>query len=141
ITIDHFINAIHVVYRNAVVLAVFTLLPNKIQHTDSRLFDKLVELRPSRSSTFIMIDFEKVCINSSAHHVNKIVALAFLPSTNVSQGFGSLHKSLPQILHPLLDYFEDTYVVRNRPQRRSKPMFEIECYNVNILHFGYSLIV
>ncbi|CAF1225866.1 unnamed protein product [Rotaria sordida] len=66
-----------------------------------------------------------------AHHINKIAALAFLHPNDVGQGFDDLFNPLPQILHPLLNYFEDTYVGRNLLQGRSKPMFEIEFWNMN----------
>ncbi|CAF2151195.1 unnamed protein product [Rotaria magnacalcarata] len=66
-----------------------------------------------------------------SHHVNQIAALAFLQSNDVSQGFDDLSNSLPQIVHPLLDYFEDTYVGRNRTQGRAKPVFEIELWNMH----------
>ncbi|CAF4574309.1 unnamed protein product, partial [Rotaria socialis] len=39
--------------------------------------------------------------------------------------------SLPPILHPLLNYFEDTYVGRHRPQGRSNPLFKIELWNMH----------
>ncbi|CAF1978063.1 unnamed protein product [Rotaria magnacalcarata] len=66
-----------------------------------------------------------------ARHVNQIAALAFLQSNDVSQGFDDQYNALPQMLHPLLDYFEDTYVGRNRTQGRIKPMFEIEFWNMH----------
>ncbi|CAF2794018.1 unnamed protein product [Rotaria sp. Silwood2] len=66
-----------------------------------------------------------------AHNVNKIAALAFLDPNDVSQGFDDLYNALPQVLHPLLDYFEDTYVGRRRLQGRSKPMFEIDFWNMH----------
>ncbi|CAF2132253.1 unnamed protein product, partial [Rotaria magnacalcarata] len=66
-----------------------------------------------------------------SHHVNQIAALAFLQPNDVSQGFDDLYNSLPQMLHPLLDYFEDTYVGRNRTQGRAKPMFDIELWNMH----------
>ncbi|CAF1145782.1 unnamed protein product [Rotaria magnacalcarata] len=66
-----------------------------------------------------------------AHRVNQIAALAFLQPNDVSQVFDDLYNSLPQILHPLLDYFEDTYVGRNRTQGRAKIMFEIEFWNMH----------
>ncbi|CAF2090872.1 unnamed protein product [Rotaria magnacalcarata] len=66
-----------------------------------------------------------------AHHVNQIAALAFLQSNDVSQSFDDLYNLLPQILHPLLDYFEDTYVGRNCTLGRAKPMFELEFWNMH----------
>ncbi|CAF4861380.1 unnamed protein product, partial [Rotaria socialis] len=66
-----------------------------------------------------------------SRHVNQIAALAFLQPNDVSQSFDDLYNPLPQMLHPLLDYFEDTYVGRNRTQGRAKPMFEIELWNMH----------
>ncbi|CAF3806026.1 unnamed protein product [Rotaria socialis] len=66
-----------------------------------------------------------------SHHVNQIAALAFLQPNDVSQGFDDLYNSLPQMLHLLLDYFEGTYVGRNRTQGRAKTMFEIELWNMH----------
>ncbi len=66
-----------------------------------------------------------------AHHVNKIASLAFLDPNHVSEGFDAFYNELPQILHLLLNYFEDTYVGRNRSQGRSQAMFEIEFWNMH----------
>ncbi|CAF2791713.1 unnamed protein product [Rotaria sp. Silwood2] len=66
-----------------------------------------------------------------AHHINKIAALAFLHPNDISQGFDNLFNPFTPILHPLLNYFEDTYVGRNLAQGRSKSMFEIELWNMN----------
>ena len=65
------------------------------------------------------------------HNVNQIAALAFLGPNDVSQGFDDLYNALPQVLHPLLDYSEDTYVGRRRLQGRSRPMFEIDFWNMH----------
>ncbi|CAF4553019.1 unnamed protein product, partial [Didymodactylos carnosus] len=65
-----------------------------------------------------------------AHNVSKIAAL-FLQLTDVSQGFDDLHNSSPPMLHPLLDYFEDTYIGRQRSQRRSQAMFSVEFWNMH----------
>ncbi|CAF1583388.1 unnamed protein product [Didymodactylos carnosus] len=46
-----------------------------------------------------------------AHNISKIAALAFLQPVDVSQGFDDLHNSSAPMLHPLLDYFEDTYTL------------------------------
>lgn len=44
---------------------------------------------------------------------------------DVGQSVEDLFNSLPTIVHPLLNNFEDTYVGRNHPQGRSRPTFEI----------------
>ncbi|CAF2882180.1 unnamed protein product [Rotaria sp. Silwood2] len=83
-----------------------------------------------------MVDFEKVAINAFqdtfnttidselgfksnyendskfAYDVNKIAALAFLPSVDVYQWFDEFYLSLPPILELIMDYFEDIYVGR-----------------------------
>jgi hypothetical protein len=66
-----------------------------------------------------------------AHHVNKLAALAFLNPNDISQGMEDIYNSLLEMMHPLFNYFEDTYVGRCRAQRRSKPMFEIEFWNMH----------
>jgi len=53
----------HIVYRNAVIPVVFTLLPNKNQPTYRRLIDKLTEFGPLWHPKYIMMDFEKATIN------------------------------------------------------------------------------
>ncbi len=41
-----------------------------------------------------------------------------------------MYSSLPQILEPLLNYFEDTYVGRRRPNGRATPQFRIDLWNM-----------
>lgn len=65
-----------------------------------------------------------------AYDVNKIGALAFLPSSDVQQGFDELYSTLPPILEPLLDYFEDNYIGRRRPNGRANPRFAIDLWNM-----------
>ena len=62
--------------------------------------------------------------------MNKIGSLAFLPPTDVQQGFGELYSSLPSIYEPLLDYFEDNYIGRRRPNGRANPRFSILLWNM-----------
>ncbi len=59
-----------------------------------------------------------------------MTALAFLQPSDVSQGFDDLYSTLPQILEPLLDYFEDTYIGRRRPNGRATPRYSIELWNM-----------
>ena len=58
-------------------------------------------------------------------------ALAFSHPIDVSQAFESLHSSLPQILSPLLNHFEDTYIGRLRAKRRSQALFDIKFWNMH----------
>ncbi|CAF1542048.1 unnamed protein product [Adineta ricciae] len=66
-----------------------------------------------------------------AYDVNKIAALAFLQCQNVSQGFDDLYTSLSSVHEPLLNYFEDTYIGRRRPNGRAKPRYPIELWNMH----------
>ncbi|CAF1040298.1 unnamed protein product [Didymodactylos carnosus] len=74
-----------------------------------------------------------------AYDVNKIAALAFLQPSEVSQGFDELYLSLPPILQPLMDYFEDTYIGRRRPNGRATPRFPIELWNMHQRTINHSM--
>jgi hypothetical protein len=65
-----------------------------------------------------------------AHDVNKSGALAFLSPSDVLQGFDDLYSSLTPLVEPLLDYFEDNYIGRRRPNGRAKPQFPIGLWNM-----------
>ena len=65
-----------------------------------------------------------------AHDVNKIADLAFLLPGQVQQGFDDLYSALPSFLEPLLDYFEDNYIGRRRPNGRATPRCPIELWNM-----------
>ena len=65
-----------------------------------------------------------------AHDVNKIGALAFLLPGDVQQGFDNLYSALPPIVEPLLDYFEDNYIGRRRPNGRATPRYPVELWNM-----------
>ena len=91
-------------------------------NTNCRLFSSLHELS-------LKTNYEQYPV--FAHNVNQIFALAFLDLNDVSQGFDDLYNALAQVLHPLLDYFEDTYVGRRHLQGRSRPIFEIDFWNMH----------
>ena len=63
--------------------------------------------------------------------MNKLAALAFIHPNDVSQAFEILHNSLPQILNPLLNYFEDTYIGRLRANGRASALFDINFWNMH----------
>ena len=65
-----------------------------------------------------------------AYDVSKIGALALLLPGDVQQGFDNLYSALPPIVEPLLDYFEDNYIGRRRPNRRATPRYPVELWNM-----------
>ncbi|CAF4495412.1 unnamed protein product, partial [Rotaria magnacalcarata] len=58
-------------------------------------------------------------------------ALAFLLPSDVNQGFDDLYGSLPSILEPVLDYSEDTYIGRRRPNGRATPRYPVNLWNMH----------
>jgi hypothetical protein len=44
--------------------------------------------------------------------VNKLAALVFLNPNDVSQGIEDIYDPLTEMMHPIINYFEDTYVGR-----------------------------
>jgi hypothetical protein len=64
------------------------------------------------------------------HEVNRIGALTFLSPNDVQEDFNDLYSSLPSIIEPLLNYFEENYTGRRRPNERAKPQFSIELWNM-----------
>ncbi|CAF1003542.1 unnamed protein product [Rotaria sordida] len=65
-----------------------------------------------------------------AYNVHKISVLAFLQPSDVAQAFDDLYPSLPPMLEPVMDYFEDTYIGRRRPNGRATPRFSIDLWNM-----------
>ena len=66
-----------------------------------------------------------------AYDVNKIGALAFLQPGDVQQGFDDLYGALSSTFEPLLDYFEDTYIGRRKPNGRATPRYPIDLWNMH----------
>ena len=55
-----------------------------------------------------------------------IGALAFVPPADVTDAFDALVAHVPDVLLPVLDYFEDNYIGRpNRRGARRNPLFSI----------------
>ena len=65
-----------VVYRDAVIPVIITLLANKTEPTYRRLIEKLCELCPSWNPKYLMMDFEKAEMN--------VVVDKFTTNTNSS---------------------------------------------------------
>ena len=69
-----------------------------------------------------------------ALNIKMIPALAFVPPANVVTSFSALldeefFKNNDTLLAPLIDYVEDTWVGRQRRNRRMPPTFSIEIWN------------
>ncbi|CAF0959112.1 unnamed protein product [Didymodactylos carnosus] len=66
-----------------------------------------------------------------AHNINKIAALAFIPPCDVLHAYSSLALHLDDDYQDILNYFEDTYIGRLRPNNiRRQPTFSIEFWNM-----------
>jgi len=59
-----------------------------------------------------------------------MLALSFVPEVDVPAAFEDLVDSYPPLLTPLANYWEDTYIGRQRRGRRANPRFSIELWNV-----------
>ena len=63
--------------------------------------------------------------------IKSLLALAFLPSDEVSDAFDELVANYPLQLSSIVNYFEDTYIEpRNRRGQRRQPLFNISMWNV-----------
>lgn len=153
----------------AVLPMVYALLPDKTEHSYTRLFQKLAELQPSLNPLSIMADYEKASQNACVHvfpavkvvgclfhlgqslwrkvqevhladeytndadiriHVKMILALSFVPPTDVASAFEDLVDDCPQQLQPITDYWEDVYIGRRRRRSRNRPLFAVDLWNV-----------
>uniref|UniRef100_A0A915DUW6 FLYWCH-type domain-containing protein n=1 Tax=Ditylenchus dipsaci TaxID=166011 RepID=A0A915DUW6_9BILA len=140
------------------VPAVFVLMNRRLESSYLFVLAKLQELRPKMSPSSVALDFEKaewnafeksvvrsVSTNGSKElydssddfrrEVNLILATAFIPSSNVSNAFTKLRHYLEDSvfadqLEPILDYFEDCYLGRPNGDKRRKPRYPIEKWNV-----------
>lgn len=59
-----------------------------------------------------------------------ITAIAFVPVESVENAFEALQEVVPDELMPVLDYFEDTYIGRQRRRRRAQPIFDHKIWNM-----------
>uniref|UniRef100_A0A5S6QCC4 MULE transposase domain-containing protein n=1 Tax=Trichuris muris TaxID=70415 RepID=A0A5S6QCC4_TRIMR len=74
------------------------------------------------------------CRNDSTlqHTARMIIALAFLPRDIVQATFDQLASESPDVLEPVLNWFERTYVgCRNRRGVRRAPLFHLELWSVH----------
>ncbi|CAF0834509.1 unnamed protein product [Rotaria sordida] len=67
-----------------------------------------------------------------AHNIHKFGALVFLEINNVIKGFESLSMDLDEDYQEMIDYFEETYIGRLRPNHtRRKATFDIHLWNMH----------
>ncbi|CAF1029457.1 unnamed protein product [Didymodactylos carnosus] len=67
-----------------------------------------------------------------AHNINKIAASAFIPPCDVLHAYSRLALDLDNDYQDILNYFEDTYIGRLRPNNtRRQPTFSIEFWNMH----------
>jgi len=62
--------------------------------------------------------------------VKMILALSFVPVQDVPEAFEDLVDGCTENLTPLINYWEDTYIGRQRRGRRSNPRFNLQLWNV-----------
>lgn len=60
-----------------------------------------------------------------------LLALAYVPPSDVAAAFDELSEQAPRELQPVYDYWEDNYIGRQRRNRRSAPLFGIPLWNVH----------
>ncbi|CAF1315795.1 unnamed protein product, partial [Didymodactylos carnosus] len=66
-----------------------------------------------------------------AHNIHKFVALAFIHPNGVINASERLSLSLGDDYEDIIDYFEETYIGRLRPnQTRRQPKFSIDFWNM-----------
>lgn len=126
-------------FEQAAILAWTTVFPNTIQrgclfHLSQCLWRR-VQLTPDLQQRYTTDD-------EFALSIRQLAALAFVPLTDVSGAFEDLmetnfYQINSEILGPLVNYFEDTWIGRpgRRGRGRSAPMFSQSlwnCYDASI---------
>ncbi|KAG1671225.1 Megakaryocyte-associated tyrosine-protein kinase [Nymphon striatum] len=99
---------------------------NVIVETENKYEEAIVQFNPFHEKCAGLIAFFP---NNSCKMIS---ALAFVPSQDVSDAFEELSDYLPNVLQPVLDYFEDNYI--DRPDRRGvrrNHMFAMELWNMH----------
>ncbi|CAF0952690.1 unnamed protein product [Didymodactylos carnosus] len=131
---------VHAIYRGHAIPVVYSLLSRKNSDTYQRLINEIVEFAPCWFPASILLDFEKTLGYQNryqedvkfAHNINKIAALAFIPPCDVLHAYSRLALDLDDDYQDILNYFEDTYIGRLRPNdTRRQPTFSIEFWNMH----------
>jgi hypothetical protein len=63
-------------------------------------------------------------------YVKMLLALSFVPSADVPAAFDTLVENSPNEMNDLIDYWEDSYIGRQRRHRRAEPRFPVRVWNV-----------
>ena len=66
-----------------------------------------------------------------SYNVKMLVALAFVPLSDVVNAFNTLVAEMPEQLDPKIDYFEKNYIGVAHRRGRRPPRFPLELWNVN----------
>jgi hypothetical protein len=161
--------SIHALVDKSAAPLIYVLLQDKSETSYARVFQKVLQLKPTLNPLSMMADFEKASHNAVRQvfpavqlvgclfhlgqclwrkvqdlhladryrddenfrsHVKMILALSFVPSADVANAFEMLVESCPREVDPILDYWEDNYIGRNRRNRRAAPLFAIQLWNV-----------
>ena len=67
-----------------------------------------------------------------SYNVKMLVALAFVPLSDVVNAFNTLVAEMPEQLDPIIDYFEKNYIGVAHRRGRRPPRFPLELWNVMI---------
>lgn len=74
---------------------------------------------------------EYVSVEESRTKLKMLLALAFLPTNEVSRAFETLQEEAPDQIVPIFDFFEDTYIGRPQRRQRRQPMFPRPLWNMH----------
>ncbi|CAG4985916.1 unnamed protein product [Parnassius apollo] len=161
---------IHALVDNRSIPLIYVLLQDKREETYVRVFQKLMELKPTLNPISCLSDFEKAIQNAVCQvfhgvqvmgclfrlgqclwskiqelhlveeyrndenvrmHLKMLLALSFVQEGDVITAFEELTESCPREIDAVIDYWEDTYIGRQRRNRRADPKFPIHVRNVH----------
>ncbi|CAK1591269.1 unnamed protein product [Parnassius mnemosyne] len=161
---------IHALVDNRSIPLIYVLLQDKREETYVRVFQKLMELKPTLNPISCLSDFEKAIQNAVCQvfhgvqvmgclfhlgqclwrkiqelhlveeyrndenvrmHLKMLLALSFVQEGDVITAFEELTESCPREIDAVIDYWEDTYIGRQRRNRRADPKFPIHVWNVH----------
>lgn len=63
-------------------------------------------------------------------HVKMMLSLSFVPVSDVPAAFEDLVDDCPPLMVPLTEYWEDTYIGRQRRGRRANPRYALHLWNM-----------